>query len=87
MMTQFPYEQILTKATIRALSDEYKQRGLAIYLLYLIKPGLLQNESFSSHMEALWREAEMEGEEMARILTQFVLTTLEIYYSQTFRRM
>ena len=84
-MTQLPYEQILTKATIRALSDAYKQRGLAIYLLYLIKPGLLQNESFSSHIEELWREAEME--EMTRVLTQFILTVLEIYYSQTFRRM
>ena len=60
---------------------------LVYYLLYLIKPGLLQNESFSSHMEVLWREAEMEGEEMTRVLTQFILTVLEIYYSQTFRRM
>lgn len=87
MMTQFPFEQVLTKATVRALSDAYKQRGLAIYLLYLLKPGLLGNESFSTHMETLWREAEMEGKEMARVLTQFVLTILEVYYSQTFRRM
>ena len=77
----------INKATIRALNDSYNQRALAIYLLYLIKPQLLSNDGFSHFLLNLWHEVEMEGKEQITNLTQFIVTVLEIYYSDTFQRM
>ena len=42
---------------------------------------------FSKLLLQMWYEAEREGDEMLIPMTQFVITILEIYYSEIFSQM
>lgn len=77
----------MNEDTIVQLDSERKRKALSIFLVYLIKPGVLTLQSLADLVFSLWKKALSRGEFVCDAVTKWILSLISVYYSDLYKEM